>query len=127
MTLHQLCLHQGQRALKKRCHKRFVIIMPVQSDVKRAWDSIVTLIGYLSCRFIIFRVSVYFLRAVIEGFTVRIVDKFNAEQILTMIKNERITHISLVPQTLNWLMQQGLHEPYNLQKYYSAVLNYLPL
>ena len=50
------------------------------------------------------------LRAVIEGFTVRIVDKFNAEQILTMIKNERITHISLVPQTLNWLMQQGLHE-----------------
>ncbi|WP_163596577.1 AMP-binding protein, partial [Klebsiella pneumoniae] len=49
------------------------------------------------------------LRAVIEGFTVRIVDKFNAEQILTMIKNERITHISLVPQTLNWLMQQGLH------------------
>ncbi len=56
------------------------------------------------------------LRAVIEGFTVRIVDKFNAEQILTMIKNERITHISLVPQTLNWLMQQGLHEPYNLQK-----------
>ena len=50
------------------------------------------------------------LRAVIEGFTVRIVDKFNAEQILTMIKNERITHISLVPQTLNWLMQQGLHD-----------------
>lgn len=56
------------------------------------------------------------LRAVIEGFTVRIVDKFNAKQILTMIKNERITHISLVPQTLNWLMQQGLHEPYDLQK-----------
>lgn len=56
------------------------------------------------------------LRAAIEGFTVRIVDKFNAEQILTMIKNERITHISLVPQTLNWLMQQGLHEPYDLQK-----------
>lgn len=56
------------------------------------------------------------LRAVIEGFTVRIVDKFNAEQILTMIKNERITHISLVPQTLNWLMQQGLHEPHDLQK-----------
>lgn len=67
------------------------------------------------------------LRAAIEGFTVRIVDKFNAEQILTMIKNERITHISLVPQTLNWLMQQGLHEPYDLQKYYLAVLNYLPL
>ncbi|CDR28287.1 o-succinylbenzoate--CoA ligase [Staphylococcus schweitzeri] len=56
------------------------------------------------------------LRAVIEGFTVRIVDKFNAEQILTIIKNERITHISLVPQTLNWLMHQGLHEPYDLQK-----------
>lgn len=86
MTLHRLCLHQGTTGPQKRCHKRFVIIMPVQSDVKRAWDLIVTLIGYLSCRFIIFRVSVYFLRAVIEGFTVRIVDKFNAEQILTMIK-----------------------------------------
>ncbi|KMR27280.1 hypothetical protein EV34_14835, partial [Staphylococcus aureus] len=49
-------------------------------------------------------------------FTLLIFDKFNAVQILTMIKNERITHISLVPQTLNWLMQQGLHEPYNLQK-----------
>ncbi|WP_256072938.1 AMP-binding protein, partial [Staphylococcus aureus] len=35
------------------------------------------------------------LRAVIEGFTVSIVDKFNAEKILTMIKNERITQISL--------------------------------
>ncbi|MCO4456276.1 2-succinylbenzoate-CoA ligase [Staphylococcus aureus] len=56
------------------------------------------------------------IRAVIEGFTVRIVNKFNAEQILNMIKNERITHISLVPQTLNWLIQQGLHEPFNLQK-----------
>ncbi len=33
-----------------------------------------------------------------------------------MIKNERITHISLVPQTLNRLMQKALHEPYNLQK-----------
>ncbi|MBE5666619.1 o-succinylbenzoate--CoA ligase [Staphylococcus sp. SS251] len=56
------------------------------------------------------------IRAVIEGFTVRIVNKFNAEQILNMIKNEHITHISLVPQTLNWLIQQGLHEPFNLQK-----------
>lgn len=56
------------------------------------------------------------IRAVIEGFTVRIVNKFNAEQILNMIKNEHITHISLVPQTLNWLIQQGLVEPFNLQK-----------
>ena len=75
----------GTTGPQKRCHKRFVIIMPVQSDVKRAWDLIVILIGYLSCRFIIFR-SQCTLRAVIEGFTVRIVDKFNAEQILTMIK-----------------------------------------
>ncbi len=84
--------------------------MPVQSDVKRAWDLIVTMVNWLSV-LPIYHISglSVLLRAVIEGFTVRIVDKFNAEQILTMIKNERITHISLVPQTLNWLMQQGLH------------------
>ncbi len=75
--------------------------MPVQSDVKRAWD----LIGDTQSRIVlpIYHISglSVLLRAVIEGFTVRIVDKFNAEQILTIIKNERITHISLVPQTLN--------------------------
>ncbi len=90
--------------------------MPVQSDVKRlGFDRDTNWLSVLP----IYHISglSVFLRAVIEGFTVRIVDKFNAEQILTMIKNERITHIWLVPQTLNWLMQQGLHmNLYNFTK-----------
>ena len=45
----------------------------------------------------------------------RIVDKFNAEQILTMIKMNASRTFRLC-QTLNWLMQQGLHEPHDLQK-----------
>lgn len=46
------------------------------------------------------------LRAVIEGFTVRIVDKFNAEQILTMIKMNESRTFRLCHKLLNWLMQQ---------------------
>lgn len=56
------------------------------------------------------------LRAVIEGFTVRIVEKFETEQVLHIIKTEQITHVSLVPQTLKWLMDKGLTKPYSLQK-----------
>ena len=59
--------------------------MPVQSDVKSlGFDRDTNWLSVLPIYHI--SVSVYFLRAVIEGFTVRIVDKFNAEQILTMIK-----------------------------------------
>lgn len=56
------------------------------------------------------------LRSMIEGFTVRIVNKFDADQILEIIKGENITHISLVPQTLKWMMDAGLTEPYHLEK-----------
>lgn len=56
------------------------------------------------------------LRSLIEGFTVRIVHKFDAEAILNMIKTENITHISLVPQTLKWMMDAGLTNPYHLEK-----------
>ena len=75
----------GTTGPQKRCHKRFVIIMPVQSDVKSlGFDRDTNWLSVLP----IYHISglSVLLRAVIEGFTVRIVDKFNAEQILTMIK-----------------------------------------
>ncbi|MGX0909542.1 o-succinylbenzoate--CoA ligase [Staphylococcus caprae] len=56
------------------------------------------------------------LRSVIEGFTVRIVEKFKTEKMLNIIINEDITHVSLVPQTLKWLMDAGLTQPYSIEK-----------
>lgn len=56
------------------------------------------------------------LRSVIEGFTVRLVEKFDTAAILNIIKEEGITHVSLVPQTLKWLMDKGLTQPYTLEK-----------
>lgn len=56
------------------------------------------------------------LRAVIEGFTVRLLNKYNTEDMLTIIRNEHPTHVSLVPQTLKWLMDAGLNEPYSIEK-----------
>lgn len=56
------------------------------------------------------------LRSVIEGFTVRILEKYNTDTMLQIIQNENITHVSLVPQTLKWLMDAGLQSPYQLEK-----------
>nr|WP_239441207.1 MULTISPECIES: o-succinylbenzoate--CoA ligase [unclassified Staphylococcus] len=56
------------------------------------------------------------LRALIAGFTVRIEPKFNTQQILHIISEESPTHVSLVPQTLKWLMDAGLTQPYNIEK-----------
>ncbi|MEX2947263.1 o-succinylbenzoate--CoA ligase [Staphylococcus warneri] len=56
------------------------------------------------------------LRSVMEGFTVRLLEKYNTEDMLDIIKNEHITHVSLVPQTLKWLMDAGLEKPYQLEK-----------
>lgn len=56
------------------------------------------------------------LRAVIEGFTVRLVQKFNTDKMLHIIKEEHATHISLVPQTLKWLMDEGLKQPFSIEK-----------
>lgn len=58
------------------------------------------------------------LRATIEGFTVRLLNKYNTEDMLTIIKNEypTPTHVSLVPQTLKWLMDAGLNKPYSIEK-----------
>ena len=35
---------------------------------------------------------------------------------LKIIINEDITHVSLVPQTLKWLMDAGLTQPYSIEK-----------
>lgn len=85
MTLHRLCLHQGQLASKAvpqtfRNHYASAIGCKESLGFDRDtnWLSVLPI-------YHISGLSVL-LRAVIEGFTVRIVDKFNAEQILTMIK-----------------------------------------
>ena len=56
------------------------------------------------------------LRSVIEGFTVRLVGKFNTNKMLHIIKDENMTHVSLVPQTLKWLMDGGLTQPFSIEK-----------
>lgn len=56
------------------------------------------------------------LRSIIEGFTVRLMQKFETKTVLKAIQSEQITHISLVPQTLGWMMDAGLTRPYQLQK-----------
>ena len=56
------------------------------------------------------------LRSIIEGFTVRILEKYNTQTMLSIIKEEGPTHISLVPQTLKWLMDAGLNQPFSIEK-----------
>ena len=56
------------------------------------------------------------LRALIAGFTVRIEPKFDTTQMLQIISEESPTHVSLVPQTLKWLMDSGLNQPYSIEK-----------
>lgn len=56
------------------------------------------------------------LRSIIEGFTVRILEKYNTQAMLTIIKEEGPTHVSLVPQTLKWLMDVGLNRPFSIEK-----------
>lgn len=55
------------------------------------------------------------LRAVIDGCTVVLHEKFDAKQIIDDIKEKEITHLSLVPQTLERLLRQGLNQQYALQ------------
>lgn len=56
------------------------------------------------------------LRALIGGFTVRLESKFVAERMLQIIQEEQPTHVSLVPQTLKWLMNEGLTQPHSIEK-----------
>ncbi|MRF37304.1 o-succinylbenzoate--CoA ligase [Staphylococcus xylosus] len=56
------------------------------------------------------------LRALIEGFTLRLEAKFDADKMMKIIKEETPTHISLVPQTLKWLMDKGWHQPFSIEK-----------
>ncbi|WP_414052293.1 o-succinylbenzoate--CoA ligase [Macrococcus animalis] len=55
------------------------------------------------------------LRAVIDGCTIVLHEKFNALQIIYDIQEKNITHISLVPQTLERLLKNGLHSRYSLE------------
>lgn len=56
------------------------------------------------------------IRSLIEGFTLILEPKFDVNRVMHLIKNDNITHISLVPQTLQWLMQDELTQPYQLEK-----------
>lgn len=56
------------------------------------------------------------LRAIIQGFAVRIEQKFDTQRMLEIIREEHPTHLSLVPQTLQWLLDAGLSQPYNIEK-----------
>lgn len=56
------------------------------------------------------------IRSLIFGFTVIMEPKFETNRVMELIKNNNITHISLVPQTLQWLIDADLNEPYNLEK-----------
>ncbi|TDM14389.1 o-succinylbenzoate--CoA ligase [Macrococcus bovicus] len=47
-------------------------------------------------------------RSVMDGFTVVLFDKFDAAAINQALAEDDITHISLVPQTLEWLLEAGL-------------------
>ncbi|WP_414046837.1 o-succinylbenzoate--CoA ligase [Macrococcus equi] len=55
------------------------------------------------------------LRAVMEGCTVVLHEKFDAQQILEDIEKKTITHTSLVPQTLERLLRHGLTHRFSLQ------------
>ncbi|UOB20033.1 o-succinylbenzoate--CoA ligase [Macrococcus armenti] len=54
------------------------------------------------------------LRAVMNQCTVVLHDGFNASRIINDLKTYNVTHLSLVPQTLERLLRHGL-EPYHLQ------------
>ncbi|MBI5975706.1 o-succinylbenzoate--CoA ligase [Staphylococcus canis] len=56
------------------------------------------------------------LRSLLTGFTVYLMKKFDAEQVLKTIELKQITHLSLVPLTLMRLIDQGLKEPFQLEK-----------
>lgn len=55
------------------------------------------------------------LRAVMDGCTVVLHEKFDAHLIINDIQEKNITHISLVPQTLERLMKSGLNAPFSLK------------
>ncbi|HGH0727102.1 TPA: o-succinylbenzoate--CoA ligase [Staphylococcus pseudintermedius] len=56
------------------------------------------------------------LRSVQYGFTVFLLEKFNTKTVMELFQTEGITHVSLVPITLMRLMEQGLDQPYHLEK-----------
>ncbi|RXK17361.1 o-succinylbenzoate--CoA ligase [Macrococcus sp. DPC7161] len=55
------------------------------------------------------------LRAVMDGCTVVLHDQFEPSKIIQDLAQYKVTHLSLVPQTLERLIQNGLNERYHLQ------------
>lgn len=45
-----------------------------------------------------------------------LLEKFNTKTVVELFQTEGITHVSLVPITLMRLMEQGLDQPYHLEK-----------
>lgn len=56
------------------------------------------------------------IRSMLYGFTVYLKEKFDPQAILSCIQHKHITHLSLVPQTLTRLMDEGLNQPFNIEK-----------
>ncbi|QLK86321.1 o-succinylbenzoate--CoA ligase [Staphylococcus sp. 17KM0847] len=56
------------------------------------------------------------IRSVLYGFTLFLMDKFDEVRVLNALQQQHITHISLVPLTLQRLMYAGLTKPYHLEK-----------
>src|SRR5699024_5443062 len=54
------------------------------------------------------------IRSLIFGFKVIIEPKFEINRVMDLIKNNNITHISLVPQTLQWLMESNLDQSFGM-------------
>ena len=105
----------GTTGPQKQYHKHLKIIMQVRLVVKSlGYDETTKWLSVLP----IYHISglSVLLRSIIEGFTVRILEKYNTQTMLAIIKAERPTHVSLVPQTLKWLMDAGLSQPFSIEK-----------
>ena len=66
------------------------------------------------------------LRSIIERLYGTYIEKYNTQTMLAIIKAERPTHVSLVPQTLKWLMDAGLSQPFSIEKILLEAPNYHP-
>ena len=115
----------GTTGPQKQYHKHLKIIMQVRLVVKSlGYDETTKWLSVLP----IYHISglSVLLRSIIEGFTVRILEKYNTQTMLAIIKAKRPTHVSLVPQTLKWLMDAGLSQPFSIEKFYLEAPNYHP-
>ena len=95
IELLRLCLHLERQVLKKQYQtfkNHYASAIGCKSlgyDETTKWLSVLPI-------YHISGLSVL-LRSIIEGFTVRILEKYNTQTMLSIIKEEGPTHISLVP------------------------------